>query len=287
MAVVRLTYKLTSGQANIIDLARGISLTERRMIHQKQVFTILGGMIVDDAINTKVKLSTAPNNFYTRNAVSRGFRAWKAMRAKTLENSASGTVPKYSDFKVLLDATSATTYLNPFSAGSVELTDGEWNYADLTSESAPGANKQLMIVGDSHTSSKYSLAKGWLETRPKPHQLNPEYQDLNSNGIEDVAEDFLNTLNQDSTEGTERMNEIVNENDQHPFPRSELMTTQSTYSATEPRNLQLQFIHHAAANEVSTSVPGFQALCGLIRADVQGGSDPILVIDVETKGWNF
>lgn len=287
MAVVRLTYKLTSGQANIIDLARGISLTERRMIHQKQVFTILGGMIVDDAINTKVKLSTAPNNFYTRNAVSRGFRAWKAMRAKTLENSASGTVPKYSDFKVLLDATSATTYLNPFSAGSVELSDGEWNYADLTSESAPGANKQLMIVGDSHTSSKYSLAKGWLETRPKPHQLNPEYQDLNSNGIEDVAEDFLNTLNQDSTEGTERMNEIVNENDQHPFPRSELMTTQSTYSATEPRNLQLQFIHHAAANEVSTSVPGFQALCGLIRADVQGGSDPILVIDVETKGWNF
>lgn len=287
MAVVRLTYKLTSGQANIIDLARGISLTERRMIHQKQVFTILGGMIVDDATDTKVKLSTAPNNFYTRNAVSRGFRAWKAMRAKTLENSASGTAPKYSDFKVLLDGTSASNILNPYSAGSVQLTSGEWNYADLTSESAPGVNKQLMIVGDSHTSAKYSLAKGWLETRPKPHLLNPEYQDLNSNGVEDVAEDFLNTLNQDSTEITERMNEIVNENDQHPFPRSELMTTQSAYSAVEPRNLQLQFIHHAAANEVSSSVPGFQALCGLIRADVQGGSDPILVIDVETKGWNF
>ena len=287
MAVVRLTYKLTSGQANIIDLARGISLTERRMIHQKQVFTILGGMIVDDAIDTKLKLSVAPNNFYTRNAVSRGFRAWKAMRAKTLENSASGTTPKYSDFKVLLDGTASSNYLNPFSAGSVELTDGEWNYADLTSESAPGVNKQLIIVGDVHTSSKYSLAKGWLETRPKPHLLNPEYQDLNSNGVEDVAEDFLNTLNQDSTEVTERMNEIVNENDQHPFPRSELMTTQSAYSATEPCNLQLQFIHHAAANEVSSSVPGFQALCGLIRADVQGGSDPILIIDVETKGWNF
>lgn len=88
MAIVRLMYKLNAGQ-NYIDLAQGMSITERRLIHQKQVFTVMGGMIVDDAIDTKVKISTAPNNFYTRNAVTRGFRAWKASRAKALEASGS------------------------------------------------------------------------------------------------------------------------------------------------------------------------------------------------------
>lgn len=287
MAIVRLAYKLSSGTANIIDLARGLSLTERRLIHQKQVFTIMGGYVVDDATNTKLKIATAPNNFYTRNAVSRGFRAWKAMRAKALENSPGSTAPTYSDFKIKLDATSVNNYLNPFSAGSVELTDGEWNYADVISEAAPGSPKQFMIVGDTHSSTTYSLAKGWLETRPKPHLLNPEYQDLNGDGVEDNTVDFLATMFQDSTEDTERLDDIVDENDQHPYPRAELMTTQSAYSPTEPNNLQLQFIHHSSANEMAVPVPGFQAICGLLRVDVQGGTDPILLLDVETKGWNF
>ena len=61
MAIVRLMYKLNAGQ-NYIDLAQGMSITERRLIHQKQVFTVMGGMIVDDAIDTKVKISTAPRS---------------------------------------------------------------------------------------------------------------------------------------------------------------------------------------------------------------------------------
>jgi hypothetical protein len=41
---------------------------------------------------------------------------------------------------------------------------------------------------------------------------------------------------------------------------------------------------------LNASIPGFQALCGLVRVDVTNGdesADPILIIDVETKGWNF
>ena len=290
MAVVRLTYKLTSGQANLIDLARGLSLTERRLIHQKQVFTVLGGMVVDnrspDLVNgTKIKISTAPNNFYTRNAVTRGFRAWKAMRAKMLEIDSSMDTPKYSDFKVLLDATGSSQYLNPFSAGSVELSDGEWTYAQLTPEDGAAA-KNLQIVGP-HAASRYSLAKGWLETRDLPQSSQPQRADLNSDGVEDVTVDFISTLFEDGSEYTDNINKIVDDNDFHPFQLGELMTTQSAYSATEPNNLQLQFIHHSNVNETAHAVPGFQALCGLLRVDVDGGTDPILMIDVETKGWNF
>ena len=291
MAVVRLAYKLTSGQANIIDIARGLSLTERRLIHQKQVFTILGGLVVDNkspdsVTGTKIKIATAPNNFYTRNAVTRGFRAWKAMRAKTLESDSSVETPKYSDFKVFLDNTPSAQILNPFDAGSNEMSDGEWSYTTMVSDSAPVPNRALMIVGP-HTTSRYSLAKGWLETRPLPQSENPDYPDLDGSGGEDIKTDYLANLFQDTTEGTERMEDIVDQNDGHPYNRTELMTTQASYDAGEPNNLQLQFIHHSNVNETAHAVPGFQALCGLLRVDVTGGSDPILMIDVETKGWNF
>lgn len=287
MAIVRLSYKLNPG-VNYLDLAKGMSLTERRLIHQKQLFTIMGGMLVDDATDTKVKISTAPNNFYTRNAVTRGFRAWKASRAKALEasgDSAKDIVAKYSDFKVYLDAgVTGSTYLNPFNAGSEQLTGGEWSYSKIVPEQ--GGEKLFHIVGNTHSSSKYCLALGWLETR-KSLLRDPQMPDLNADGTEDVEVDFIATMFQDTAEDAQRLNRVEGINDDQPYPVSELMTTQSTYSTTEPKNLQLQFIHHSSANELSHSVPGFQALCGLVRVDVLGGSNPILCIDVDTKGWNF
>jgi len=194
-------------------------------------------------------------------------------------------VAKYSDFKVYLDAgITASTYLNPFTAGSDELDGGDWTYSKIIPEQ--GAERLLHIVGNTHSSSKYCLALGWLETRKKLLK-DPSMPDLNADGTEDVEVDFISTMFQDTQEDANRLDRIEATNDDQPFPLTKLMTTQETYSTTEPRNLQLQFIHHAQVNEVQTSVPGFQALCGLIRADVEGGTNPILIIDVETKGWNF
>jgi len=286
MAIVRLTYKLNTGR-NYIDLAQGMSITERRLIHQKQVFTVMGGMIVDDGTDTKVKISTAPNNFYTRNAVTRGFRAWKASRAKALEasgSSAKQVKAKYADYKVYLDQGGSSDYRRPFSAGSVETTAGEWTRSSIVPEQ--GSSKEFHIVGNTHLSSRYCLAKGWLETRQKPLR-DPQMPDLNSDGTEDVEVDFIATMFQDTAEDSQRLNLVEGDNDDQPYPVSELMTTQSTYDSSEPKNLQLQYIHHASQNELSHSVPGFQAICGLIRVDVTGGSQPVLTMDVETKGWNF
>jgi hypothetical protein len=288
MAVVRLAYKLSEG-ANYIDLAHGLSLTERRLIHQKQVFTIMGGMIVDDTSSTLIKISTAPNNYYTRNAVTRGFRAWKRSRAKALEGSGDdAVVAKYADFKVGLDNGSTSSYLRPFTAGSDQLNTNDWAYSTLQPEQGPA--KSFMIVGGAHTGSKYSLAQGWLETRSVP-QREPVTADLNSDGTADVEVDFIATMFQDTTEDTERLQDIRSQGDNQPYPMGSLMTTQEAYSATQPNNLQLQFIAHSGGkNEVNSMVPGFQALCGLIRIDVTNDSevaDPFLIIDVETKGWNF
>ena len=135
-------------------------------------------------------------------------------------------------------------------------------------------------------SSRYCLAKGWLETRKKPLR-DPQMPDLNSDGTEDVEVDFIATMFQDTSEDQQRLNLIEGDNDDQPYPVGELMTTQSTYDTGSPKNLQLQYVHHSSQNELSHPVPGFQVLCGLMRVDVTDGSNPILIIDVDTKGWNF
>ena len=297
MAIVRLAYKLQDGR-NIIDLAQGLSLTERRLIRQKQVFTIMGGMIADgvrtqtngDYVDSAIKISTAPNNFYTRNAVTRGFQAWKKSRAKALEASGDGAdllVGKYSDFKVYLDETADAYYRLPISAASIPLAGGEWDRAVIFPENNGAHNaKSFMIVGN-HSSDKYSLSYGWLATRAKP-TVDPEGADLDGDHVPDVVVDFINTMFQDSDEDALRLNRAEDENQLRPFPTEDLMTINRNYSSDEPENLQLQYFCDPQQDDLQHSIPGFQALCGLIRVDVGNDySNPILLIDVETKGWSF
>ena len=293
MAIVRLAYRLTAG-VNILDLAKGMSLTERRLIHQKQVFTVMGGMISDGGYepgsDMAIKISTAPNNFYTRNAVTRGFRTWKAMRAKALEADNSVVTPaKYSDFKVHLDASGVARHRDPVDAAGTPIGTGEWDYSDITSDDPSIPTYELMIVGDHDTgNARYSLAKGWLQTRPAPQVQQPNMPDINGDGNEDVNTDLLVNLFQDSAETTLRVDDIIDQNDHTPFERLELMTTQSAYDSDEPANLQLQFFVDPSQDDLHRPVPGFQALCGLVRVDVGNDySNPILILDVDTKGWNF
>lgn len=294
MAIVRLAFKLEDG-CNILDLARAISITERRMVHQKQVFTVMGGHLADGSLDsitggdTPIKISTAPNNFYTRNAVTRGFRAWKKMRAKALEASgddASEIVAKYSDFKILLDGSDYSTFRVPCDAGSNAISSGEWLYSTIKTEEPSVPETGLMIVGP-HLSTRYSLAQGWLETRANVLP-EPQMPDLNSDGTLDYQVDLIATMFQDTNEDSDRLDSIANKNDRAPFNVAGMMTNGTAYSANEPNNLQLQYFCNLNNDDLNVSIPGFQALCGLVRVDVGSDySNPILILDVETKGWNF
>ena len=51
MAATRLAFQLSQGD-NYIDLSKALSLHHRTMVRQKQVFTVYGGMLVDDVTDT-------------------------------------------------------------------------------------------------------------------------------------------------------------------------------------------------------------------------------------------
>ena len=86
MVVRRLRYTGSGNGTYYIDLFRDLSAHERRMIRQKQIAVVHGG-VYKDTDGSVIKINTAPDNWVTKRAVNRGFRAWKKMVAKTLKDS--------------------------------------------------------------------------------------------------------------------------------------------------------------------------------------------------------
>lgn len=293
MAVTRLAFKLSDGD-NYIDLAKQLSIHHRTMIRQKQTFTVLGGMIVDNVdgdtqsgSTASFDVSTAPNTWYIRAAVNRCFRAWKNMRAKTIEANADGgatATGKYADFKVYLNNGSTGSYRDAIATGTPgsrpTLETGEWTRASIKDEA--GTSKQFQIVGR-HSGGRYAAMKGWVETRGIPQDYNgPIMPDLDGDGTLDYTNDFLiNLYDEDGDDGREVL--VFEENDGKPFninaPFSEL---------DNENNLQMQCFGYLSAQSTTSMIPGFDALCGLVKIRVDNStSAPILFLDVESNGRGF
>lgn len=291
MAVTRLAFKLNNG-VNYIDVAKQLSIHHRTMIRQKQVFTVLGGMIVDNvnsedmSAQASFDVSTAPNTWYTRAAVNRGFRAWKSMRSKTISaNSDSGStaVGKHADYKVLLNGDSVSAYIDAIATGTPgsrpNLSTGEWTLASVKDEA--GNAKQFHIIG-AQSGARYGLMKGWVQTRGLPQDQNqPLMPDLDADGTLDYTQDFLlNLYDDDGDDGREAL--VFEENDGKPFDIEE------PYAGHDNTDLQMQCFGYLSGTNPTQMIPGFDALCGLVRIRVDDdASAPILFLDVESNGRGF
>ena len=292
MAVTRLAFKLNDGD-NYIDLAKQLSIHHRTLIRQKQTFTVLGGMIVDNvnsdnpSTSASFDVSTAPNTWYTRAAVNRGFRSWKQMRSKTIEAVADGgttAVGANSDFKVLLNNGSVNSYVDAIATGTPgsrpALESGEWSVATVKSEDGTGVVFQ--IVGN-HSNTRYGLVKGWVQTRGTPQDQNqPLMPDLDGNGTLDYTNDFLvNLYDDDRDDAREEL--VFEENDGKPFHITNLYTDIDNQNA-----LQLQCFGYLSGTNPTQMIPGFDALCGLVKVRIDSdASGPILFLDVESNGRGF
>lgn len=293
MAITRLAFKLEDGD-NYIDLAKQLSIHHRTLIRQKQIFTVMGGMIIDNVaggenpqVSASFDIATAPNTWYTRAAVNRGFRAWKQMRSKTIEANADGgatAVGANADYKVFLNIGGSGSYRNAVALGAAgsrpELASGEWTAASIRDED--GTSKTFHIVGD-HAGSRYALMKGWVETRGTPQDHNqPIMPDLDGDGTLDYTRDFIGNLYDDSS-NDDREQLVFEENDGKPFDLT------NTYTDIDNANaLQWQCRGYLSNNNPEKMIPGFEALCGLIKINVDSeATNPILFLDVESNGRGF
>ena len=323
MAVTRLFFKIptqSSTTTYTLDLARELSKHHRTLIRQKQLFTVYGG-IYQDSDNSNAYFSTAPHYWVTKSAINRGFKAWKKQLSDTMQNhdfaegsSSQLKTSKYNDFKIVLDsshnasATSSNT-LPSLDASGIQLPSGEWSYSTLTrprpdQPDSNGVYHQfasdqfvVQIVGDHVSSgtsdaqgdlnySRVSLIKSWLNSRPTKD--NNDDSPLNQPNL-DADPIFQMFVVGDSDEDQAVIDVINDQNDTPPYDMDKLYGHNGE-SADAGLNLQMQCIVSPDTNSGVASVAGFQALCGLVRLEVTGGTGSTgasLILDVESNGVGF
>lgn len=293
MAITRLAFKLQDGD-NYIDLAKALSIHHRTLVRQKQIFTVMGGMIVDNVSfnaddlpnDAKITVSTAPNTWYNRAAVNRAFKAWKNMRSKALANAedTSGT-GKFADFKVLLNGGAVGDYVSAIATGTAgsrpALASREWSYSTIEDES--GNSAVIQIIGN-HSGTRYSASLGWVSTRAVPDVANePTMPDIDGNGTLDYRNDLIANLHETADGQAARLELTYEENDDSPYHLSDLYA-----DIDNSNNTQLQCLTYLSPTNPTQMVPGFEALCGLLHVHVEStASEPIFFIDVESRGRKF
>jgi len=303
MAVTRMRFKGTGDGTEYIDLAKALSLQERRLHRQKKLYTVYGGFFVDtpaaDQVS-RVNINTAPNTWVARTSVNRGFKIWKTMISKTLKSSEGVRPGKWNDFKVYLNNSHGASPLLPVDAAGNDLYTGspEWDYSTLTSElraedangvTLPVDQYDLNIVGPSNTAvqsaanvpgwTRIGLIESWLNSRPKVDSSEPDQSPAAS--IDPLA----NLFTAENT-STDRVVIIESEGDQAPYDEDSMFGMVDS-STTGDDNLQRQSVATTTKQQPTAPVYGFQALCGLLQIEVVANGTWELVLDVETVGEDF
>ena len=303
MAVSRMRFTFSSNGTYYIDLAKALSLQERRLHRQKQIFTVLGGYMKDQDGST-AHFNTAPMTWPVKRSVNRGFRMWKKMIAQTLGQTDGVQSGKWNDYKVFLDNQMGASPKAPVDASGQAIAPGEWDYSTITSadpsETAAGTTLapdafELAIVGPHSGSAqnegnvggytRVSLIQSWVDSRGLPVSiLGDPVQGTTENDA--IKADPLNNLFDSGDVDDDRLQIIQTEGDMPPYSTEDMFGCSA--SAGNSNNLQrVSSVQTSGSNPIAM-VMGFQALCGLVQVVVSGSSSNMeLVLDVDTQGVKF
>jgi hypothetical protein len=288
-------FKATNNGTYYIDLAKALSLQERRLHRQKAIYTVYGGFFVDSQGN-RCNINTAPMTWVTKRSVNRGFAMWRKMTARTLTDAGATSKSKYRDFKVKLDVDMSNSPLVPVDANDQNLYSSgpEWEYSLLTTADPDAAGVStadqfsLQIVGQHVPDGanpgqwhRIGLVQSWIDSRPSPEASQP-------NDIPDVTDPLMNLFDEGDVID-DRLVRINTEGDGPPYDELIAFGNASGTSGGE-NNLARQSVAVPATATPVAAVHGFQALCGLLQVKVgsdNGANQWELVLDVETKGEKF
>lgn len=288
-----------------IDLAKSLSLQERKLFRQMREYTVRGGLLKDSNQEAVVRCNVAPDTWQTRAAIRRGFRLWQKMIDEGMEGLGPGKFkPKYLDFKVFLNQGHGTSPTVPADAAGNYLNTGEWTYSTYHTEDVDWANYaawttnrdtdsfQPMIVGPHLAGggsgdywNRISLIQSWIDTRAAPDNSGSPYIGTPA----EAATDPLANLFDEADAADEIINMLSSDNDRTPYDEDTVFGIQQSYAT----HANLQRVAFAAtqngAGQIS-ALNGFSALCGLVQVHITTTGptgDVELILDVDTKGMKI
>lgn len=296
MAATRMRFKGTGNGTVYIDLAKALSLQNRKLHRQKMIYTVYGGYYVDSN-GSRVDLNVAPNTWPVKRAINRGFAQWRKMIARTLADTEGMTTGKWNDYKIFLNNSHGNSPLVPVDAGSQNLygASPEWDYSTLTSEDPDtdpnnmpdqfelqivGPHVDNGLVGNDKQYTRVSLLQSWVDSRGEP-STDP----VVDNGTTKV--DPLSNLFDAGDADDDRI-EIINAEGDNPPYDVDQMFGNSALSGGSNNLMRVSTAITTSANAVMP-IHGFEAICGLIQVGF-GSDDPgawELVLDVESNGVKF
>jgi hypothetical protein len=289
MATSRMRFVVPGNGTYYIDLAKALSLQERKLHRQKKIYTVYGGYMKDQD-GSIMHMNTAPNTWPIKRSVNRGFALWRKMISRTLRDMEGAGTGSYSDFKVFLTSNMGIDVLDPVDASDNNLFDSapEWDYSTLTTEDpadgAPADQFDLHIVGP-HIGSdpdwaRIGLLQSWVNSRAIPDSAHPDLPAA-------FATDPLNNLFDAGDVQDDRLTILASEGDAAPYDE-DTMFGNAVASHSASNNLQRVSSSQTSSSNPITPVMGFQAICGLIQV-VVSGTDTAgeIVLDVETNGVKF
>jgi hypothetical protein len=140
--VTRLVYHIPSDRDYTIDLAKDLSLVNRKLHRQKKTYTVLGGQYKDSG-GSSAYFKTAPHCWTTFVAIRRAFNTWRKANRELYKKMPGLKAPKYSDFKVYLDQLHYAGTLDGYTLTPVYDTNEDGGVIDsVTGDNVPAPSYQ-------------------------------------------------------------------------------------------------------------------------------------------------
>lgn len=226
--VTRLSFECPAGGASqFIDVGLALSILNRRA-YRAGLYYYVNSIEVYNNERGVVDIHTAPDNWITRNAHTRGEAIWDKMNELVKPPLTHGVLPKYHDYKVYLNPLHKTTgslrpELYDVNASGTTMTADDWVYSQYVSaddDQDPIANADEFTahllgphtgVADNWTS--IGLIDSYENTRAFPPSNSPTLDEPN------LPIDPLVNIFDFSSE--EQMNDILTnlalDNDEAPY----------------------------------------------------------------------
>ena len=297
-----LRYQITTSNnpntetSHYIDLARDLSMVNRRLYRQGKVYQIANISITSrNTVDGLASFSTAPDTWITRAAWQRGFEMWNKMQAKVLDQPGQKSRKgRYNDYKVFLTDAMRTTFTvntrpRPIDNGNNLATVGDWFYSKY--HSPDGANNgtdeyQAHLLGGhaagaggNDTYASIGLIKSYAEARATVSKT-PNFDT-------DGDDDPLLNLFDDGTQRDEVASDLVAFGDEPPYALTDGNDNSigdlypgANANLPKPMVNRLAGIGQQGGTSAPTvMLPGFTAMCGLIEVELQSAA-PDDTIDI-------
>jgi len=230
--VTRLSFELTAGATQFIDIGLALSAINRKFF-RSGLYYYVNSIEVYNNEQGVVDIHTAPDNWITRNAHSRGSAIFDKMNDLVDYPVSNVGRPAYHDYKVYLNALHSTTgslspSLHDINAAPTTILSDEWVYSVFTSADDDGDMTDPntihqdadeftshLVGGHSGTSGNWvsiGLIKSYGESRNTVPNTSP--QDVNITETDPLMNIF-------DFSSEEQMNDIVTnlreDNDAPPY----------------------------------------------------------------------